>query len=509
MKVMKIKSIQAAVLVILLSLTGCAKWLDIKPSNEQTNDSFWQDKDEVKAVTMSGYISLRQALHQMIVWGDLRSNEIELGPVYTGSTDMIALKELEVNPLTTMDFLDWVSFYATIARANSVIKYGPDVLRVDDTFLPEDCDALIAEAKWIRALSYFYLVRAFRDVPFITDPYLDDSDDFRIGKTDGYEILKFLIDDLTEPDKFSGAIAMEALPLAHSVAGDGDYAWQNIGRATQLSCRALLADIYLWIGEYQKAYDECMYIETTGLYTLIPWYMRSDLGTIYQNTPEEIFSLQWSATYSQGNSMKQWFTGDNKNRRYQCSQEVINAFAKTVNNGDIRGANSAYNPTNSNIFRYRTDNCNWMIYRLADIMLMRAEASVMLRETGPYNEAWEIVKTIRTRAHENPALLTDKDNQPKLPTTQYEAITMILDERLLELCFEGKRWFDLVRVATRDEGKYEDIIINMMISNVPTTKREMYAFKLRDNSPWGFYFPIKDSEIEASGGRLEQNPYYL
>ncbi len=88
-----------------------------------------------------------------------------------------------------------------------------------------------------------------------------------------------------------------------------------------------------------------------------------------------------------------------------------------------------------------------------------------------------------------------------------EAIDMILDERLRELCFEGKRWFDLVRVAVRNDGQYKNKLVNLLLQNVSPKDRPLYQAKLQN--VYGYFLPINDSDITSSGGILIQNPYYL
>ena len=83
----------------------------------------------------------------------------------------------------------------------------------------------------------------------------------------------------------------------------------------------------------------------------------------------------------------------------------------------------------------------------------------------------------------------------------------MLDERLRELCFEGKRWFDLVRVAVRNQGEYKSKLVSLLLQNVAAKDRPLYEAKLQNT--YGYYLPINEHDLSASGGVLVQNPYYL
>ena len=176
-------TLKALFLLLLVSGgTACNSWLDVKPENEQPNDEFWNNKEEVDAVMMGAYQQLRNSLELLVRWGELRGDAMILGPGLTSNENMLAVKGLEIKD--TNPICKWQQFYNAIGRCNAVIRYAADVLPRDKTFTQKACDAYVAEAKWVRALCYFYLVRTFRDVPYVTKPYLNDSQEFRVPKSD-------------------------------------------------------------------------------------------------------------------------------------------------------------------------------------------------------------------------------------------------------------------------------------------------------------------------------------
>jgi hypothetical protein len=107
---------------------------------------------------------------------------------------------------------------------------------------------------------------------------------------------------------------------------------------------------------------------------------------------------------------------------------------------------------------------------------MKAEA---LSQIGRYSEASDLLNEIRDRAGLSPVEL---QNSP----IAYE--DAILEERALELAFEGKRWFDLLRMGRRNNFARKDRLVEMIIRNVPSTQKRILGSKL--TNPLGWYMPI-------------------
>lgn len=490
-------TLKALFLLLLVSGgTACNSWLDVKPENEQPNDEFWNNKEEVDAVMMGAYQQLRNSLELLVRWGELRGDVTILGPGLTSNENMLAVKGLEIKD--TNPICKWQQFYNAIGRCNAVIRYAADVLPRDKTFTQKACDAYVAEAKWVRALCYFYLVRTFRDVPYVTEPYLNDSQEFRIPKSDGMEILKTIAADLRE--------CAQQIPVAYDPGS-----WENKGRATVWALYALLADIYLWTEQYDETIAMCENIEKSGLYTLLPtesWYQIYNPG----NSEESIIELQWSAAQLQTNNLFAWFYNESNNNNYAISDAAMSKFAEFPDETDVRGSGGSYIEASAKVWKYAGTatgvenlressqrDANWIFYRLADVLLMKAEAYVMRGAEGDSDAAYAIIRQIRERA--------GYTMHPDMPDSQSEAIDLVLDERLRELCFEGKRWFDLVRVAVRNDGQYKNKLVSLLLQNVAAKDRPLYQAKLQNT--YGYYLPINESDMIASGGVLVQNPYYL
>jgi len=487
-------TIKTIVAVLVISSTiSCNKWLDVKPQNEQPMDEFWQTKEEVLAVLSGSYQQIRACLNLIVRWGEVRGDVVELGSGLSSDKDMLAVKSLTIQPDNSI--CSWQPFYNAIGRCNCVLNYAPAVLATDKTFSEDVCNQYVAEATWLRTLSYFYLVRSFKDVPFVTKPYVDDNRPFEMPKTDGKEILDSLANDLKAH--------MDDLPVSY-----GLNSWENKGRATIWSAYALLADIYLWLEDYDSCIDMCTRIENSDFFYLLPrsqWYKLYYPG----NSDESIFELQWDATLEQTNNLFAWFYSDSDNNSYAISNAAVLKFNEYEDVNDVRGNGGSYIQASSKIWKYAgtstgagnvressARDANWIIYRYADILLMHAEALIFKDDIAG---SYEIVKQVRERA--------GYDVHPDLPLNESAAIDLVLDERLRELCFEGKRWFDLVRTAVREDGKYKEKLVKLLLLNVAAKDRPLYQARLQNTD--GYYLPINESDIDASGGQLVQNSYYM
>jgi hypothetical protein len=142
---------------------------------------------------------------------------------------------------------------------------------------------------------------------------------------------------------------------------------------------------------------------------------------------------------------------------------------------------------------YRSQN--WIIYRFADIMLMKAEA-LSQKPAPDYAQAEAIINMIISRALQNLKSI------PESPTA-FEDV--IMEERAKEFAYEGKRWFDLMRMGRRNNYARKDNLIKIVIEDVSSSQKLVLASKLED--PYGWYLPIHYNELETNKN-LEQNPYY-
>jgi hypothetical protein len=466
--------------------------LDLIPPTGLIRDEFWKTKEDAEAVLMGAYQSFASMNTNLFKYGELRGDMVK----YARNVGNNERNIIESNIYPENGLCSWGDFYKVINYTNEVIKNAPVVQGIDKTFTDYQLKSMLAEAYFVRGLAYFYLVRIFKDVPYITEPSETDDAEFYIKKTDGDEILHKVIEELKANRTF---VTKDGYPTLKELKG----------RATQAAYDALIADIALWLFDYQTCIDYVDKVLSNELYVLMP---SSKFFEIYYpgNSLEGIFEFQFDQSKSQNNGT---FDITNRNAyQYIPSQKALEMFARDYDARELyRGEDAAimkYADEDYIIWKYvgkaggigsvrsssEQKSCNWIVYRVADVMLMKAEA---LSQLGRFDEASEILNEIRTRADVS-AL--------SLPNSKIDYEDAILDERALELAYEGKRWFDLLRMGRRNNFARKSELIEIIIKNAPSTQKRILATKLAN--PLGWYLPISASEIERNPA-LIQNPFYV
>lgn len=555
------------------SMGSCGDFLNIDAPNLVIEDNYWNEKNDVDQIVTGCYTRMQDDdfLKRLFVWGEFRSDNLTTGfDLKTTSAEYYMLTE---NILSTNAYTDWAPFYSIIDRCNLVIDRAPKVAEADPSFTESDMQATIAEVSALRAMCYFYLIRTFKDVPYYTHAITSDDQQLAYPATSGDEILNNLIADL---EKVKGN-ALKAYP---------DRA-ANYGRITQNAIYTLLADMYLWKGDYANVERYCelvldsktQYIEnnysTTSNYMVNGYPIMPDVtisGTVggaYESvfgvggSLESIFELDFededNGTKSNG-MVPVFFYQYVKDIKAGCVSPSL-AFAteftspsifleRTVSSStgiktaDARLAEAVYtnlnydNPSTMTIAKYtyfynnamdglvsggasnvstasfgqRTskNNANWIFYRVSDVMLMKAEALANMisdnsgdnlteREDSMLQVAFELVKAVNDRSN------TEK-NSPLVYDHYRSKLTMnelILQERRREFLFEGKRWFDLVRMARR-EGDTKNLkqMIQMKFSGGTGASA---TSKLTNMN--AIYLPYNYDELKVNP-YLKQNPAY-
>ncbi|WP_312554233.1 RagB/SusD family nutrient uptake outer membrane protein [Empedobacter brevis] len=338
----------------------------------------------------------------------------------------------------------WKRFYKTIGRASYSIKYTSE-----STISEAEKARLTGEAKFLRALSYFYLVRMFGDtvIQELEDP---STYSVRSSKADVYAYIEA---DLLD--------AIQKLPLKN------EYASKDLGRATKGAAQALLAKVYLYQAKYQQAYDLSTTVVNSGQYDL-----ETDYATTWrvetENGKESLFEIQGRGDaiahgvhqYSETQGVRGtggWGWGFNV-----PSQNLLDAFnaegdnirrdatiifrGETLYDGRVISesvANPMYNEkaySSANLGAADGDK-NVRVIRFSEVLLIQAEAA---NEIG--QDALTPLNRVRTRVKLTPITAMSKD-QLRLK---------IWNERRLELAFEHDRWFDLVRTGQAKEMMAKD-----------------------------------------------------
>ncbi len=232
------KCLVAGAFLFLGGLTACEDFLTVLPTGQITEEDFWQDKADLDNARAGAYkqATSTPVLEKVLIWGELRSDNLTLNKM--DNTSLLYLQEGILRP--TEGMFNWAELYKCINYCNKVLERGQQMLddNVDATLREGDWFPIKAEMQALRALQYFYLVRAYRDVPFITSSISTDADAslHRPAVTSGAVILGSLIEEL------EGSLSYAAI----SFAGYGSQT--NYTRFTRRSIKALLADMCLWRG---------------------------------------------------------------------------------------------------------------------------------------------------------------------------------------------------------------------------------------------------------------------
>ena len=562
---------------ITLGTTSCDDFLTIYPSNEITEEQFWEDRTDLESGIRGcwkQFIS-QDIMERMVVWGECRSDNFDL---MTESWD--DMKDLmNANLLETNSLFNWSAFYKTINFCNKVLQYGPLVVERDKSFTSEDWKPVEAEMKALRALNYFYLVRTFREIPFEFKPIGSEHD---VKEHSGRQFMAEVVLD---------SIINDVEAVKDNGMRQYTNELDNKGRFTRESIYTLLADMYLWRAaknaspdsvakygsksqdDYQKVIEYCdavldMYMErydrdnpmgggTSSENNENPYHlirMNANGGTqdvvddvydeifVQKNSRESILELQFDGStnsntclYNYRNDNGLYRHRDNNTGLLQASAPCQTVTRKIDNTSglfsqsDIRRWQSlVYTEAGQRVYsigKYTYQsithdnlednsegtentfistgsfNSNWIIYRLSDVLLMKAEAITRLDAptTEQLQDAFNCVTMILYRS--NPSVTTDRD---KLSFTDYQEPSQLFDlvmrERRREFFGEGKRWFDLVRMAEHDGTTTN--MLTLLLTKYATNTNAVRAKLASMNS---LYSPVYENELKVNPN-LHQNP---
>jgi hypothetical protein len=479
-------------MVVLLIFTqiSCSDWLELIPPGGLIREEFWKTKSDVDAVLMAAYSNFSQMDRSLFLYGELRGDMLTGGGNQPWEEQLI----MENNIYPDNGSTNWQNFYKIINYCNEVIVNAPLVQEIDNTFTDYQMQGLVSEAYFIRSLAYFYLVRIYKEVPLVLVPTETDDAEFYVKKVDEETVLKQIVADLEANRVFAPSGSFKTIS-------------ENKGRASKAAFDALLADIALWRFDYNAVIKYVDQIEATKKFVLMPsgrWFELFYPG----NTLEGILEFQFDGNLQQRNGTY-GLTNRNSNQ-YKPSRKALDLLSFEFASELVRGEDSSirkYGEDDFIIWKYvgqapdgqsarsgsEQYSCNWIVYRYADVLLMKAEA---LSQLGNFQAAYTIIMDIRDRAGVGGISIANS------PIAYEDAI---LNERALELAYEGKRWFDLLRMGRRNNFARKDKLIEIIVSNVPSTQKRILATKL--TNPNGWYLPIYEGEIERNKN-LVQNPYY-
>lgn len=495
-------------MIFLLGVfTSCEDFLEENPTGSLTTESDVSSFEIARAFANSAYSRLTVLNNSGGGWG---GNNASLMEFMTGKADGNSQTEaFKFNELTydaRAFYIDnwWRGMYEGISRSNLALTKINEI----QTLSEEDKTNLLAEVRTMRALYYFYLVRMFGDVPKITENP-ESLDEVQTSRSPAKEIYdEIIIPDLLEAEKSS-------LP------------WQDAGGKVSMGAiKSILADVYLTYAGYPVQGGDQYYAESAkrskevveqGGYILFPEYTDM-INPANKSTGEFIFQVQHAKTIRENHLtpvtlpafrgiaaytdeygglvprkefVESYAPGDKRAEEKQFYYTWYEGHPNDYPQGDPRL--DTLNLGGYYIYKYfdqqainedARSELNFTVYRLADVMLMYAEASNRA-EGGPNELAMQSLNAVRARAGLPPVTTTNQEEFEKA----------VWAERYFELAFENKMWFDMLRtrkVRNDITGQWEDFIGHTNLFGATFTENQLL-------------FPIPQREID-NNRNLEQNP---
>jgi hypothetical protein len=444
------KRILGILLISSLLLISCKKdFLEIFPKSSLTIDqTFKTDKDFQDAI-IGSYKEFMDFYKYYWELGDLPGDDTWQAAPRVQTRIRIDNFAVDVNDGILSN--TWRDLYQVIERTNTLLAKGEPA----DVTVITNKDVYIAEAKLLRALAYFHLVRVFGDVPLMIKPV---------------SVQDALITPKTSKEVIYTDVIIAGLLEAESMLPD-KWDSKNVGRATKGAAKSLLGLVYLTTKDFSKAETKLYEVTQMG-YELLPDFEdlfdfsnehhkeyifdieyidgnlgldspftrtmlveTQDVGTPFRNALRALWNIQGPESGGGGTPVVSFISLFDPADQRQYRTATLGIFDVTGNWIPIPGSAAVPAICQKYTTSIITDGkTNWRVVRYADVLLMLAEA---MNENDKTTEALTYLNMVRTRAG--------------VPTysglTKDEARDKILLERRFELYMEGHRWFDLVRTG--------------------------------------------------------------
>jgi len=480
---------------------SCKKFLDKQPYSQATDQTTWQSEGDANASVAACYSLIRSAFNATITYysyGDLPTDEfssILSGGAYSDIQTMTWNTSVPATSTTDprLQCREYTNFYTAIAQSNRCLHFIPNMPA--SVFTGTDAGSqlasrnrYLAEAYFTRAFNYFYIARIWGDVPLVTTYDQDVSASPQLARSPQSAVLAQCIADLNIAKGYMGYTDQP---------NQADVSF----RADKGAVFALLAHIYAWKGSYDSCSMACDSIIGSGAYQLAD---RSNYLSIFNGqSPENIFaiaqnqqseSIVVSASIS-GMTLAAPLLPNVVTPLWQINTSTLyGLFDDTVNdlryrkaftllsNGGVPTPECIKYSTIQNINNnasYQVAENNIVVFRLADIELLKAEA-LAAKSNPDYAGALSIVNDIRVAAGDTTMLNA---------STREDVLNDVFAERGRELFLEGHRFYDLVR-QERLTGQQ---------TNPNMSTGEFAAGK--------YYWPV-DPSLFLTNSKLTQTPFW-
>ena len=482
-------------LVILLSLliiTACNDdFLDRTDPETLSYDKFYATEEDFQASLNACYYSLKEQVENLLVFNDEMTDNAFLHS-YNATSDLYFFDHCNVPTSSSTIENFWGACYSSIAYANLVIT------RIVDSEVSESAQKIFTdEARFIRAYSYFNLVRVYGGVPKYEQEISNLSDIYEVGRSTSDEIYDFIISDLND------ALDIDSERTSEQAA-------EAKGKATSDAVRALLGKVYLQRHDYSNAIATLADLINSSV-----WFLEQNLENLYDandpyNNNETLFAVNYERVSGQNspftsNTLPKFSSGilpyvtssDNGDGNYNIDPNILSRFLVQ----DKRRAliDSSDIIVGSDLIRYyytkkyldlgtTSDGysaSDFIVLRYADVLLMYADA---LNQNDQTSSAYPYINEVRSRAGLEP-----------LPSgyTKDQMNNALAKERQLEFLLEGDRWFDL---SYRGIDYLKETLNDFFPDSYSTADAT-----IEDHEE---LFPLPADEVSLKPDVLTQNPDY-
>jgi hypothetical protein len=477
-----------SLLVITSFAVSCSK-LDEQPKSYLTTDQFYLNEQQATAAVNAAYRKLYesgQSLYNSLIQigVEMATDDYIAGP-RARNAHVRAISGLTHDASNDRMEQLWKQSYDAINVSNIAIDR---IESMDESQIREPLrKRLVNEARFLRALHYFNLVRWFGDVPIVlheTSSLTPEA--LYVEKSPEENVYQQIIIDLQ---------AAEDLPATYNAA--------DIGRVTSGTAKSLLAKVYLTRKEWQKAAAKSKEVIDSKTYGLF-----DDFADVFnvatKNGKEHIFSAQFKGNFNyQGNSLASrsaanevpGINGDYADA-LNTSSHLYESFSNTDKRKAVTFVTQMISPSDGKLYTFEPhlhkyydpavignqgqSSKNFPIIRYAEVLLIFSEALNELN-SSPTPEAYWAIDQVRKRA----GIATLTDVAPALSTDQFR--DSVFQERRKEFVYEHQRWFDLVR---RGATYY--------VNTLKAAGKTLAA-------PKHIHFPIPQRELNLNP-KLTQNP---
>ena len=518
--------------LVFIALVGCDKeFLETEPLGNESSATFWKTQEDAVIATNNLYNYLYDT--EIVEWESI-SDIVAADISSHGLTEIMYARGQQQSDNPYGEDI-WINSYNGIRAVNDVLANVDRVENID----PELLARLKGEARFIRAYLYSYLSMFFGDVPLVTEP-LEIDEAKLLSRTNKEEVWDFIADDLQE--------ISEDLPVSYDNA--------NKGRISKGAALAMKARAMLWAGRYEEAKNAARAVIDLNEYNLYPNY-KTMFTYEAENNQEVILDKQFIRdTYS--NNIFFRIAPNSQNSAtsdFYPTAEIVDAY-ETTSGLSIDDPSSGFDPRNPyenrdprldysvfvygdelpngqtydprpgfgglddvtrsfettgtgfNIKKYinvedlnslHNSGINIILIRYADVLLMYAEAKIELGETD--EDVHSAINMVRQRPDVDMPPLDDSLSQDALRQA-------VRQERLVELAFEGSRFFDIRRWEIAPEAMNSKIEgLTYVDQNGDLKTYYVSDYQLSFQAPRDYVWPIPQKEMELNPNYVQNAGY--